>query len=99
VIAITMAPMSVHSTSNRTPYSNRPPVDSPGRPLHDDMPRESSPPATTKTDSRPIRPTRLLPYKLSPYIEQAIQEAQDRQQAWENGIDPDRDNDRGVRIE
>jgi conjugative relaxase-like TrwC/TraI family protein len=34
-----------------------------------------------------------------PYVEQAIQEAQDRQQAWENGIDPDRDNDRGVEIE
>jgi conjugative relaxase-like TrwC/TraI family protein len=30
-----------------------------------------------------------------PYIEQAIQDAQDRQQAWENGIDPDHDNDRG----
>ncbi|HEY5344372.1 MAG TPA: AAA family ATPase [Solirubrobacteraceae bacterium] len=34
-----------------------------------------------------------------PYIEQAIQAAQERQQAWENGIDPNRDNDRGFRIE
>jgi conjugative relaxase-like TrwC/TraI family protein len=34
-----------------------------------------------------------------PYIEQAIQDAQDRQQAWENGINPDRDNDRGFGIE
>jgi hypothetical protein len=34
-----------------------------------------------------------------PYIEQAIQDAQDRQQAWEQGIDPDRDNDRSFGIE
>jgi len=34
-----------------------------------------------------------------PYIEQAIQDARDRQQAWEQGIDPDRDNDRGFGIE
>jgi conjugative relaxase-like TrwC/TraI family protein len=34
-----------------------------------------------------------------PYIEQAIQDAQDRQQAWEQGIDQDRDNDRSFGIE
>jgi conjugative relaxase-like TrwC/TraI family protein len=34
-----------------------------------------------------------------PYIEQVLQEARDRQQAWEQGIDPDRDNDRGYGIE
>lgn len=34
-----------------------------------------------------------------PYIEQAIQDARERQQAWEQGIDPDRDNDRGFGIE
>lgn len=34
-----------------------------------------------------------------PYIEQAIQEAQDRQRAWEHGISPDQDNDRGFGIE
>jgi conjugative relaxase-like TrwC/TraI family protein len=34
-----------------------------------------------------------------PYIEQAIQEERERQQAWERGIDPDRENDRGFRIE
>jgi hypothetical protein len=34
-----------------------------------------------------------------PYIEQAIQDAQDRQQAWDQGINPDRDNDRGFGIE
>jgi hypothetical protein len=34
-----------------------------------------------------------------PYIEQAIQEAQDRQQTWEQGIDQDRDSDRGFGIE
>jgi conjugative relaxase-like TrwC/TraI family protein len=34
-----------------------------------------------------------------PYIEQAIQEARERQESWERGIDPDRDNDRGFGIE
>jgi|GEM_PF-439564 len=34
-----------------------------------------------------------------PYIEQAIQEAKERQESWEQGIDPDRDNDRGFGIE
>ena len=34
-----------------------------------------------------------------PYIEQVIQEARDRQQAWEQGIEQDRDNDRGFGIE
>jgi conjugative relaxase-like TrwC/TraI family protein len=34
-----------------------------------------------------------------PYIEQAIQEAKERQESWERGIDPDRDNDRGFGIE
>jgi conjugative relaxase-like TrwC/TraI family protein len=34
-----------------------------------------------------------------PYIEEAIQQARERQQAWEQGIDPDRDNDRGFGIE
>jgi hypothetical protein len=42
---------------------------------------------------RPEKPER------DPYIEQAIQDAQDRQQAWEQGIDQDRDNDRGYGIE
>jgi AAA domain/TrwC relaxase len=39
------------------------------------------------------------PVGRDPYIEQAIQDARDRQQAWENGIDPDHDNDRGFGIE
>jgi conjugative relaxase-like TrwC/TraI family protein len=34
-----------------------------------------------------------------PYIEQAIQDARDRQQNWEQGISPDQDNDRGYGIE
>lgn len=34
-----------------------------------------------------------------PYIEQAIQQARERQQSWDRGIDPDRDNDRGFEIE
>ena len=34
-----------------------------------------------------------------PYVEQAIQEERDRQQAWEQGTDPDRDNDRGFEID
>jgi conjugative relaxase-like TrwC/TraI family protein len=34
-----------------------------------------------------------------PYIDQAIQEQQDQQQAWEHGIDTDRDNDHGFGIE
>jgi AAA domain/TrwC relaxase len=34
-----------------------------------------------------------------PYIEQAIRAARDRQQAWEQGIDQDRANDRGFGIE
>jgi hypothetical protein len=34
-----------------------------------------------------------------PYIDQAIQEAQDRQQEMERGIEQDRDNDRGFGIE
>jgi hypothetical protein len=33
------------------------------------------------------------------YIEQAIQEAKERQESRERGIDPDRDNDRGLGIE
>lgn len=39
------------------------------------------------------------PAERDPYIEQVIQEARDRQQAWEQGIDQDRDNDRGFGIE
>jgi conjugative relaxase-like TrwC/TraI family protein len=35
----------------------------------------------------------------APHIEQAIQEAQERQQAWEHGISPDQDNDRRFGIE
>ncbi len=42
---------------------------------------------------------RSFPLYAFPYIEQAIQEAQDRQQAWEHGIEPDRENDRGFEIE
>jgi conjugative relaxase-like TrwC/TraI family protein len=34
-----------------------------------------------------------------PYIEQAIQEAQERQQAWKQGIEQERENDRGFGIE
>ena len=34
-----------------------------------------------------------------PYIEQAIQEAKERQESWERGIHPDHDNDRGFGIE
>jgi conjugative relaxase-like TrwC/TraI family protein len=34
-----------------------------------------------------------------PYIDQAIQEQRDQQQAWEHDIDTDRDNDRGFGIE
>ncbi|MGO9247577.1 MAG: hypothetical protein ACLP7W_03165 [Solirubrobacteraceae bacterium] len=34
-----------------------------------------------------------------PYIEQAIQEARERQESWERGIDLDRDNERGYGIE
>jgi conjugative relaxase-like TrwC/TraI family protein len=34
-----------------------------------------------------------------PYIEQAIQQAHDRQQSWEQGIDQGRENDRGFGIE
>ena len=45
------------------------------------------------------RPAQLEPAERDPYIEQAIQDARDRQHAWENGIDPDHDNDRGFGIE
>ena len=33
-----------------------------------------------------------------PYIEQAIQEARERQEAWERGIEPERENDRGYAV-
>ena len=39
------------------------------------------------------------PVERDPYIEQAIQDARDRQQAWEQGIEQDRENDRDIGIE
>ena len=39
------------------------------------------------------------PSNRDPYIQQAIQEAHERQQAFEQGLDPDRDNDRRLGIE
>ena len=50
-------------------------------------------------EMRRRRPDREQQTARDPYIEQAIQEERDRQQAWEQGTDPDRDNDRGFEIE
>jgi conjugative relaxase-like TrwC/TraI family protein len=68
---------------------------------------------TTETDRerQPNQPAQLEPTGSDtansqtkdagrdPYIERVIQEAQDRQQVWEQGMEQDRDNDRGFGIE
>ncbi len=66
-------------------------------------------PNTAEREREPDGPPQLEPAERDtnqpndperdPYIDQAIQEAQDRQQAWESGIDPDRDNDQSLGIE
>jgi conjugative relaxase-like TrwC/TraI family protein len=72
--------------------------------------RDTSAPKPAR-EHQPEQPAQLEPAERSdidqakdvpdrdPYIEQAIQEAQDRQQAWEQGIEQERDNDRGFGIE
>ena len=45
------------------------------------------------------QPDQLEPGQRDPYIEQAIQEERDRQQAFEQGIDPERDDGLGFGIE
>ena len=56
-------------------------------------------PSPEQTDMEPEHAERPEKTDRDPYIEQAIQQARDRQQAWEQGIDQDRDNDRGYGIE
>ena len=52
-------------------------------------------PVERDSDHQPERD----PVERDPYIEQAIQEAQERQQAWEQGIEQELDNDRWFGIE
>ncbi len=56
--------------------------------------REASTPGPER-EREPDSPPQLEPAERDPYIDQAIQEAQDRQQAWERDSAQDRDNDRG----
>ena len=56
-------------------------------------------PGPEQADMKPEHAERPEQAERDPYIEQAIQQAQDRQQAWEQGIDQDRDNDHGFGIE
>jgi hypothetical protein len=63
---------------------------------HDQPPQlEHDPAQLGPPDHQPERE----PVEREPYIEQAIQAAQERQQAWEHGIEQDRENDRGFGIE
>jgi hypothetical protein len=63
-----------------------------------DPQRETAQPAT----DRPVQvagPSADTRQDRDPYIQQAIDDARERQESWERGIDPDRDNDRGFGIE
>ena len=67
-----------------------------------DQPAQLEPPDRTPDHDpdRTSEPERdREPIERDPYIEQAIQDARDRQQAWEQGIEQDRDIDRGFGIE
>ena len=73
-----------------TQEANTPQADREGQP---DQPAQPEPPGSDTANSQAKDTDR------DPYIDQVIQEAQDRQQAWEQGTEPDRDNDRGFGIE
>ena len=75
-------------------YVIEPNIDHTADPEHDTARPPSDRSSGRSTSPRP-RPARTA----DPYIEQAIQEARERQESWERGIDPDRDNDRGFGIE
>jgi conjugative relaxase-like TrwC/TraI family protein len=56
-------------------------------------------PTPEHTEQARSEPAHIEQPERDPYIEAAIQAARDRQQAWEQGIDQDRDNDHGYGIE
>ncbi len=64
-----------------------------------DLERQPDPPAQLEPAGSDTANSQAQNTGRDPYIEQVIQEARDRQQAWEQGIEPDRDNDRGYGIE
>jgi conjugative relaxase-like TrwC/TraI family protein len=66
---------------------------------HRDTERDPDTKQVEQASREPEQVERTEKPERDPYIEQAIQQARDRQQAWEQGIDPDRDNDRGYGIE
>ena len=90
-----------------------PPQDASSPQAHPEQPSEQ-PPQDNQSAQRDQTPQLDQPAQLEPaehnseqgkdadrdpYIQQAIQEAQDRQQAFEQGIEPDQDIDRGFGIE
>ncbi len=60
---------------------------------------EYDPAQLEPTDHAPDPQPEREPVERDPYIEHAIQAAQERQQAWDHGIEPDRENDHGFGIE
>jgi hypothetical protein len=91
---------------NRLQVAAEPPQDRSDRrePEHDNQREPAQLEATQPPTIEPLeRDPELQPephrVERDPYIEQAIQEERDRQQAFDRGIDNDRDNDRGVGIE
>ncbi len=60
---------------------------------------EWTPEQAEQADHEPEQVEHTEQPERDPYIEQAIQQARERQQAWEQGIDQDRENDRGYGIE
>jgi conjugative relaxase-like TrwC/TraI family protein len=84
--------------ADREPQPDHPPQLEPGEP-HIDQAQNAAcetNPEQAENAARDVAPEQV---DRDPYIEQAIQDARDRQQAWEQGINPDRDNDRGFGIE
>ena len=67
---------------------------------HDPGPKQAARDAAPEQASRdPEQVERAEKPERDPYIEQAIQQARERQQAWEQDIEPDQHNDRGLGIE
>ena len=79
--------------ADREPQPDQPDQLEPADRTHDRTP-DQEPDRTPEPE-----PGREPVEQRDPYIEQAIQREQERQQAWENGIDQDRDIDRGFGIE
>ncbi|HEY5045208.1 MAG TPA: MobF family relaxase [Solirubrobacteraceae bacterium] len=75
------------------------PTHEPSSPEADREPQPDQPAQLEPPDCTPDPEPGREPVERDPYIEQAIQREQERQQAWEQGIDPARDNNRGYGIE